>query len=116
MKKILLVLALLSLCSCFQAQSIIDLNDDAEAYMAANDYERAYKAYDDLSAKEPGNAYYVYQKGKCTFHLPKRKQEAITLIQKAYDMEPAEKSILINLGKAYHVNYKFDEAIKYYKE
>jgi hypothetical protein len=116
MKKTLLVLVLLSFCSGLQAQSIVDLNDDAEAYMAAGDYERAYVAFDNLSKKEPENAYYLYRKGECVFHLPARKQEAITLFQTAYDMEPNEKSILLNLGKAYHINYKFDEAIKYFKE
>ncbi len=116
MKKILLGLVLLSFCSRFQAQSIVDLNDDAESYMEAHDYERAYQAYDNLSNKEPKNAYYIFLKGKCTFHLPSRKQEAITLFQKAYEMEPKEKSILLNLGKAYHLNYRFDEAIAYFNE
>lgn len=99
-----------------QGQSIVDLNDDAEAYFNGGDYERAYQAYDDLANKEPKNAYYLYRKGQCVFHLPARKQEAIDLFQKSYEMEPKEKSILINLGKAYHINYKFDEAIKYFNE
>jgi len=116
MKKILLVLVLLSFCSRFQAQSIVELNDDAEFYMETGDFERAYQAYDNLSNKEPKNAYYIYLKGKCTFHLPARKQEAITLFQKAHEMELEEKSILLNLGEAYHINYKFDEAIKYFNE
>ena len=97
MKKILLVLVLLGINSGLQAQSIVDLNDDAEAYMHAGDYERAYKAFDNLSKQDSKNAYYLYRKGECVFHLPARKQEAITLFQKAYDMEPKEKSILISL-------------------
>lgn len=116
MKKTLLVLVLLGICPYIRAQSIVDLNDDAEFYMVTGDFERAYKAYDNLSKKEPKNAYYLYQKGQCCFRLPARKQEAIDLFQKAYEMEPNEKAILLNLGKSYHINYKFDEAIKYFKQ
>ena len=116
MKKILLLLILIGFCPRLQAQSVIDLNDDAEFYFQTNNYERAYQTYDRLAKKEPKNAYYLYQKGLCVFHLPARKEEAIALFQKSYEMEPKEKSILLNLGKAYHLNYKFDEAINYFNE
>jgi hypothetical protein len=116
MKKILWVFALLCFGTRIYAQTIEELNDDAEYYMTTSDYERAYETYEKLEKKDPKNAYYKYQKGKCAFHLPNRKLESIELFQKAYEMEPKEKSILLYLGKAYHLNYKFDEAIKAFKE
>lgn len=99
-----------------QAQSIDELNEDAEYYLETKDYHRAYEVYDRLERKDPKNAYYKYQKGICSFHLPDKKQEAIYLFEKAYEMEPKETSILMYLGKAYHMNYKFDEAISYFKK
>lgn len=113
---LLLLLACFGFAITTKGQTLEELNDIAESYMNAGDFERAYNAYDNLAQQNPKNAYYLYRKGECTFHLPARKQEAITLFEKAYEMEPKEKAILINIGKAYHINYKFDEAIKYYNE
>ncbi|MGZ3863983.1 MAG: tetratricopeptide repeat protein [Bacteroidia bacterium] len=113
---LLLLFAFVGFSIAGKAQTLEDLNDIAESYMTAGDYERAYNAYDNLAQQNPNNAYYLYRKGECTFHLPARKQEAIDLFKKAYEMEPKEKAILINIGKAYHINYKFDEAISYYNE
>lgn len=110
------MLSLLAFYSGLVAQSIDALNDDAEFYLETEDFARAYDTYTKLEKKDPKNAYYKYQKGFCAMHIPDKKQEAIGLFEQAYEMEHNEPSILLNLGKAYHVNYKFDEAIKYFNE
>lgn len=116
MQKLFLLTALLLFMQGVRAQTIDNLNEDAEYYLESKDYARAYDIYTRLEKKDPKNAYYKYQKGKCSFHLPGKKQEAIYLFEKAYEMEPKETSILLYLGKAYHLNYKFDEAIGYFKK
>lgn len=98
------------------AQSVDALNEDAEFYVETKDFVRAYEAYAKLEKKDPKNAYYKYQKGLSAMHLPDKKEEAIYLFEKAYELEPNEPSILLNLGKAYHLNYKFDEATKYFQQ
>ncbi|MBS1647849.1 MAG: PD40 domain-containing protein [Bacteroidetes bacterium] len=99
-------------------ESTDKLNDAAEFYMSDDikDYVRAYEAYDKLEKRDPSNAYYKFQKGLCTFHLPDKKQESITLFETVRQMEPKETQVLLNLGKAYHINYRFDDAIKTFKE
>ncbi|HXB40438.1 MAG TPA: hypothetical protein VNZ49_07835, partial [Bacteroidia bacterium] len=116
MKKLLLLLALFGFSFNSIAQSIDELNEDAEYYLETKDYPRAYEIYSKLEKRDPKNAYYKYQKGRCAFHLPEKKQESIYLFEKAYEMEPKETGILLQLGKAYHLNYKFDEAAKYFKQ
>lgn len=115
-RKVILLFAILAFYSNGIAQSIDALNEDAEFYVETEDYERAYEAYGKLEKKDPKNAYYKYQKGICSMHLPDKKQEAIYLFEKAYELEPNEPGILLNLGKAYHLNYRFDDAEKYFKQ
>ncbi len=116
MKKLLLLFALLGFSINSIAQSIDELNEDAEYYLETKDYPRAYEIYNKLEKRDPKNAYYKYQKGRCAFHLPDKKQESIYLFEKALELEPKETGILLQLGKAYHLNYKFDEAGKYFKQ
>ena len=123
MKKIIglfLLFALLStgLKAQEKKESIDALNEAAEQYMSpeVQDYQSAYETYDKLDKRDPSNPYYKYQKGMCAFHLPDKKQETVTLFEAVHKMEPKEPSILLNLGKAYHVNYRFDDAIKTFNE
>ncbi len=123
MKKTISLLVLFALLSRgLQAQgkkeSIDELNESAEFYMSSEieDYVRAYECYDKLDKRDPSNPYYKYQKGMCAFHLPDKKQETVTLFETVYKMEPKETSVLLNLGKAYHINYRFDDAIKVFNQ
>ena len=123
MKKIIALFALIALLSTSiraqsKKESIDDLNETAERFMSSEfeDYGRAYETYDKLDKRDPSNPYYKYKKGLCAFHLPDKKQETITLFEAVYKMAPQETGVLLNLGKAYHVNYRFDDAIKYFNQ
>lgn len=123
MKKVIssfVLIALLSIDLKAQSkkESIDELNETAEFYMSLEiqDYVRAYECYDKLDKRDPSNPYYKYQKGMCAFHLPDKKQETVTLFETVYKMEPKETSVLLNLGKAYHINYRFDDAIKTFNQ
>jgi tetratricopeptide (TPR) repeat protein len=123
MKKITALFALIALLSVSmraqtKKESIDDLNETADFYMSAEveDYARAYETYDKLDKRDPSNPYYKYKKGLCAFHLPDKKQETISLFEAVYKMAPQESGVLLNLGKAYHVNYRFDDAIKYFNQ
>jgi hypothetical protein len=123
MKKLVGLFMLVSLLSTgLKAQekkeSIDALNEAAEQYMSpeVQDYQGAYDTYDKLDKRDPSNPYYKYQKGMCAFHLPEKKQETVTLFETAYKMDPKETAILLYLGKAYHMNYRFDDAIKTFND
>jgi hypothetical protein len=123
MKKIIAFFTLITLLSMgLKAQgkkeSIDELNEAAEYYMSpeVQDYGQAYETYDKLDKRDPSNPYYKYKKGMCAFHLPDKKQETVTLFEAVYKMEPKESLVLLNLGKAYHINYRFDDAIKTFNQ
>ncbi|MEO8759410.1 MAG: hypothetical protein ABI388_00630 [Bacteroidia bacterium] len=123
MKKLTALFALVVLLSTSiraqtKKESIDDLNETADFYMSpeVEDYARAYETYDKLDKRDPSNPYYKFKKGLCAFHLPDKKQETISLFEAVYKMAPSESGVLLNLGKAYHVNYRFDDAIKYFNQ
>jgi hypothetical protein len=123
MKKIIAIFTFIVLLSTgLQAQgkkeSIDELNEAAEYYMSTEvqDYAQAYETYDKLDKRDPSNPYYKYKKGMCAFHLPDKKQETVTLFEAVYKMDPKESLVLLNLGKAYHINYRFDDAIKTFNQ
>ena len=115
--KISLLVLFILMSICLKAQnkkeSIDELNEDGEFYMSneVQDFSRAYECYDKLDKRDPSNPYYKYQKGICCLHLPSKRQESVTLFETVYKIEPKESVVLLYLGKAYHLNYRFDDAI-----
>ena len=94
--------------SALTAQSK-DLKGDAAYYFDGKDYKKAYELYDQLSAQNPTNMEYKFRLGYCTLHYPDKKARAIELFT---EIKKTDKSADVDyyLAKAYHINYKFDEA------
>lgn len=90
-----------------------DLKDDAAYYFEEKDYRKAYELYDKLSAQSPKNLDYKFRLGYSSLFYPEKKARAIEIFE---SLKTTDKSADINyyLAKAYHFNYKFDEAIGYY--
>jgi tetratricopeptide (TPR) repeat protein len=86
-----------------------DLKGDAAYYFEGKDYKKAYDLYDKLSAQNPTNMEYKFRLGFCTLNYPDKKARAIELFT---DIKKTDKSPDVDyyLAKAYHINYKFDEA------
>ncbi len=86
-----------------------DLKSDAAYYFDGKDYKTAYELYDKLSAENPTNMEYKFRLGFCTLNYPDKKARSIELFQ---EIKKIDKSADIDyyLAKAYHINYKFDEA------
>ncbi|MFL5754609.1 MAG: hypothetical protein ACJ76F_14445 [Bacteroidia bacterium] len=98
------------------SKKIDDLNDDAEFFLEAREYDQAYVCYDKLTKLDPKNPIFKLQKGMCALHLPDKKKECMELFEEVRELIPDEPSILYYMGRAYHANYKFDDAIKSFKE
>src|SRR6218665_839768 len=85
---------------------------EIEAYSALNsqEYTKAYNLFDKLHAKYPDDADYQEKLGICCLYYPEKKARAIELFKA---MSEKYKTSLYEyyLGKAYHINYKFDEAL-----
>lgn len=86
-----------------------DIKEDAAYYFDGKDYKKAYELYDKLSAQNPTNMEYKFRLGFCTLNYPDKKARAIELFT---DLKKTDKSADVDyyLAKAYHINYKFDEA------
>lgn len=92
-----------------------DLKADAAYYFEAKDYKAAYGLYDQLSSKAPNNMEYKFRLGFCSLNYPDKKDRSIELFK---ELKQTDKSFDIDyyLAKAYHINYRFDDAIVFYKQ
>jgi len=117
MKKLGIFLFLLfTLTYKVDAQELEILIEDAEFFLEEKDFENAYLCYAKVAKKDPKNIYWRFQQGLCALHIPNRKTETIDLFLQVRKEEPEEKQVLYYLGRAYHANYKFEEAVKYFSE
>lgn len=109
--KLLTLLIFCALANGMFAQK--DLKEDAIAAFEANDFMRAYDLYDKLLTQSPQNNEYKFRLGICALKYPEKKARAIELFE---DLKRIDKSRDIDfyLGKAYHLNYRFDESLASY--
>lgn len=93
-----------------KAQSKSALEDQAYDYLNNNEFVKAYEAFDQLHAKYPKELDYEFKLGICCLSYPDKKARAIEIftdMKSKYKTRDAE----FYLGRAYHVNYRFDEAL-----
>ncbi|MBS1650465.1 MAG: PD40 domain-containing protein [Bacteroidetes bacterium] len=113
MQKILkpfLILIFISQALNIFAQRKDELEQNAYDLLNYAQYAEAYTAFDQLSAKYPKNIDYKEKLGICCIRFAEKKDRAIEVFT---ELKSKTKNPLYDyyLGKAYHVNYKFDEAI-----
>ncbi|MBX3165637.1 MAG: PD40 domain-containing protein, partial [Bacteroidetes bacterium] len=97
--------------------SLEDTKKQANKLFEAEDYGKAYKLYSQLVSNYPKDAEYNYRLGVCMIYSEPNKAKSIPYLTfAANNIENAPKEANFYLGKAYHINYRFDDAIKYYKE
>ncbi len=90
-----------------------NIQADASYYFDTKDYKKAYELYDNLYTQFPKNFLYKFRLGYSALYCPEKKARATEIFE---DIKKTNKSPDADyyLAKAYHINYKFDEAIKYY--
>lgn len=106
-----------------ESKDIKDKYLQAETYMDDGNFTEALKIYEELIKIDPENANYNFKIGFCYLNTVLEKEKAIPYLKKAstntsidYDpISPKERKAPIDalyyLGKAFHVNEKFKEAI-----
>ncbi len=104
----MLLMFVFALNTALTAQTKTELEE--KAYIALNDgdYESAYKQFDNLNAKYPKEEDYKIKLGICCLRYPERKDRAIEIFQGLKKSKTIDADYY--LGKAYHLNYKFNEA------
>ncbi|MBX3164380.1 MAG: PD40 domain-containing protein [Bacteroidetes bacterium] len=84
-----------------------------KAYEALNneDYVKAYELFTKLHKQSPSNEDYELKLGIACLGYPGKTEEAIGIFQKLSSKSKTHDAEFY-LGKAYHINYKFDEAVR----
>lgn len=93
-----------------KAQSKSALEDQAYDYLNNNEFVKAYDAFDQLHARYPKELDYQFKLGIACLSYPEKKERAIEIFQDMvvrYKTREAE----FYLGRAFHANYKFDQAL-----
>lgn len=100
-----------------QVKNEDELKKQANTLFEAEDYNASYKLYSQLVSLYPKDPEYNYRLGVCMLFTEPDKKKPFTYFQIALK-NPAEapKDAKFYLAKTYHVNYKFDDAIKLYNE
>lgn len=92
------------------------LAKEANEYFASGDFLKAYPLYSQLVSLYPQNADYSYRFGACAIYSDPDKSKAIKFLNSATKRNVADPMAWYYLGKAYHLNYQFKEAVKSYEE
>ena len=118
-KNILFFLLSLFYCQLFsqKALSLNEVKNEADRYFEDGEFTKAYKPYTQLVANYPKDPEYNYRLGVCMIYCEPDKKKCISYLKTASkNSEESPKDVKFYLGKAYHINYLFDEAIKCYSE
>lgn len=107
---------LLIICHLKQyAQSKADKIEEAQYYFDNKEFEKAYVLYDQLLEKSPKDLDFKFKLGLCCLNYPERKERAIAIFEDIKNKEKVRDASFY-LGRAYHLNYRFEEAIKEFEE
>ncbi len=100
-----------------QFKSEEELKKQANTYFEDEDYANGFKLYSQLVSTYPKDPKYNFRLGVCMLYTDPDKKKAISYLNvAAKTAKENEKEALFYLGKAYHFNYRFDEAINYYAQ
>ena len=115
------LLVFLAIIYCSKSYSQIknenDLKKQAEKNFEEEDYNLAYKLYAQLVSLYPKDPDYNYKLGVCMLYTEPDKKKPFSYLQIAVNSKiDAPKDAKFYLAKTYHINYRFDEAIKLYNE
>jgi hypothetical protein len=109
-------LVFLAICVLFllpgisKSQSRSALEDQAYDYLNNSEFVKAYEAFDQLHARYPKEIDYQFKLGICALGYPEKKERAIEIFQDMKNKNNTRESEYY-LARAYHANYKFDEAL-----
>ena len=95
-----------------------DLIKRANQFFEKEEFQKAYQPYSQLLSVYPKNPQYNFRFGVCLLMSDKRDKERpiryLEIARQTYAEEEAE--VYYYLGWAYHVNYRFPEAIESYEQ
>ena len=88
---------------------------DATAYFAQGAYLKAFPLYSQLVSLYPNHAEYAFKFGACAIYGDADKTKAVRYLTSAINKSVNDPEVYYFLGKAYHLNYQFKDAITAYE-
>lgn len=123
MKRLLLTLFFLLIGLCFIFSQVTKTNkwrkterDSFEnAFLLYEDklYKLALPIYEVCNKNHPNQDFIMYMYGKTSLYRPDKHADALTYLTRAYEKNKKIIDIDLDLAKANHLNFKFDEAHKF---
>ena len=88
---------------------------DANTYFSAGAYLKAFPLYSQLVSLYPNHAEYTYKFGACAIYGDADKTKAVRYLNAAIAKSVNDPDVYFFLGRAYHLNYQFKDAITAYE-
>ena len=114
LKNILVALILLVSVAQLSAQTEAEMKAQADKLFDTEQYLDATPLYLRLVALQPKDAMYNYKYGTCLLFNSNKKQDAIKHLSAAVNDPNIPVEAYYYLGRALHLDYRFNDAIKYY--
>jgi hypothetical protein len=100
-----------------QFKNEAELRKEAERLFEEDEFTKAYSLYAQLVSNYPTDPELNYHLGVCMLYSEPNKKKCFSYLKLAANHpKDAPKDATFYLGKAYHMNYQFDEALKYYED
>ena len=93
-----------------------EMKKEANRLFEEDDFAKAFPLFSQLASVYPKDPDYNYRLGVCMLFSFDDKEKPIRFLEYASSKPEVEKEVLYYLAKAYHLNYRFDDAIAKYKE
>ena len=93
-----------------------ELKKGASELFEADEFDKAFPLYSQLTSIYPKDPDYNYRLGVCMIYAFEDKEKPIRFLEFASIHPEVDREVLYYLAKAYHLNYRFDDAILKYKE
>lgn len=91
-----------------------ELKQQAAKLFEEDEFEEAYPLYSQLVSLYPKDPNHNYHLGVCMLYASDDKEKPIPFLEFAAKSPEVEKEVIFYLAKAYHLNYRFDDAIGKY--
>ncbi|MCK6650409.1 MAG: hypothetical protein L6Q66_12200, partial [Bacteroidia bacterium] len=93
-----------------------ELKTQAAKLFDEDQFEEAYPLYSQLVSLYQKDVNYNFRLGVCMLYASDDKEKPVAFLEFAAKSPEAEKEVQFYLARAYHLNYRFDDAIKKYNE
>ena len=102
--------------TAFSQETLEQKRERADAFFDEKNWSAAEALYASIIADAPTNHDLNFRYGTCLLFGSKNKEEAIKRLRFSLTGAGIDKRAYYYLGRAYHLNYQFNEAIKNYQK